>query len=181
MKCSKRDSDFSDRLLRLANRFAHLFDFAHRGRGVVAALFELANLAGKAVLFFFEPLQVRQRVAPLAIHRHELRPIDIDPTRRHALFYTRQIVAQKFHIQHENPLGQFKRVFHMFDDRLVPRPGNTDDIEARVALVKLLLTQEKLRRLHHLSLLSRLHGLQRCAEPVTGAGFYLDEDDHAAV
>ena len=82
-----RGHGIPDGLLPLPDRIRDLFHFAHQGRRPAAAFLELADLAGELVLFFFEPLQVRQRVAPRAIQRCELIPIDRHAARRHALFY----------------------------------------------------------------------------------------------
>ncbi len=69
----------------------------------------------------------------------------------------------------------------MLHHRLASGPGNTDDVEARVALVEFFLAQEILRRLNHLSLLSELHRLQGRAKTMPGTGLHFDENNDAAI
>ncbi len=61
---------------------------------VAAAFLELADLAGESVLFFFEPLDIRQGIPPLAVERDELIPVDLRAARRHARLHFVQILPQ---------------------------------------------------------------------------------------
>ena len=64
----------------------------------------------------------------------------------------------------------------MLDHGLASGPGNSDDVEARIALLKLSLGEKILRRLNHLLLFPELDRFERRAEAVTGPRLYFYEN-----
>src|SRR5690348_3356201 len=78
-------------------------------------------------------------------------------------------------------LRELEGVFDMLDHGLASGPGNTDDVEARIALLKLSLGEKILRGLNHLLLFPERDGFERRAEAVTGPRFHFYENQHPAV
>src|SRR5207237_8899331 len=115
-----------------ANRFAHFFAFTHQCRRVAAAFLDLADLAGQTVFLFLEPLDVRQRIAPLAVEGHEFDPIDRAAPRRHTHLHFVDLFPQRFYVQPSRSLRQPRSIFYTFAYRLAALHAFSADLQADI-------------------------------------------------
>jgi hypothetical protein len=57
-------------------------------------LLKLADLTGEAILFFLEPFNIRQGIAPAAVEPDELVPVNLGAAGRHTRFHFVEIFPQ---------------------------------------------------------------------------------------